>query len=282
MHLRTYLLLAALTALVAVVGAMLGGREGLIVALLIALAMNFMAFWNGDRMVLSMAGAHEIGPNQAPGLFNLVAELSKRAGLPMPRVYIIDEDQPNAFATGRSPANAAVAVTTGLMNRLSTEELAGVLAHELAHVRNRDTLVMTVAATVAGALGLLASFGGMFQSSDSRQNPLGAIGVLFAVIVAPLVATLVQFAISRTREYEADRVGAEICGRPEWLASALTRLDQDARRITYGAAERNPATAHLFIVNPLHGGVADGLFSTHPKTANRVRELMRLAQGGRR
>jgi heat shock protein HtpX len=215
-------------------------------------------------------------------LFNLVAELSKRAGLPMPRVYIIDEDQPNAFATGRSPANAAVAVTTGLMNRLSTEELAGVLAHELAHVRNRDTLVMTVAATVAGALGLLASFGGMFQSSDSRQNPLGAIGVLFAVIVAPLVATLVQFAISRTREYEADRVGAEICGRPEWLASALTRLDQDARRITYGAAERNPATAHLFIVNPLHGGVADGLFSTHPKTANRVRELMRLAQGGRR
>ena len=222
MHLRTMLLLAALTALFMATGYAVGGGGGMLIALLVAMGMNFFAYWQSDKMVLSMHGAIPVSRHNAPDLYVLVNQLATRAQLPMPALYIIEQDQPNAFATGRDPENAAVAVTTGLMRLLTREELAGVIAHELAHVRSRDTLMMTITATLAGALGMLASFGGMM--GDSRNNPLGPIGTLVAVILAPLVATMVQFAISRTREYEADRIGAQICGDPAWLASALVAV----------------------------------------------------------
>lgn len=274
MHLRTMLLLAALTALFMATGYAIGGGGGMLIALLVALGMNFFAYWQSDKMVLSMHGAIPVTHHSAPDLFALVNQLATRAGLPMPALYIIEQEQPNAFATGRDPENAAVAVTTGLLRLLTREELAGVIAHELAHVRSRDTLMMTITATLAGALGMLASFGGMM--GDNRNNPLGPIGTLVAVILAPLVATMVQFAISRTREYEADRIGAQICGDPAWLASALQKIDSYAQRIHNIPAESNPATAHLFIINPLHGGGTDQLFSTHPKTENRIARLMQM------
>lgn len=274
MHLRTMLLLAALTALFMATGYAVGGGGGMLIALLVAMGMNFFAYWQSDKMVLSMHGAIPVSRHNAPDLYVLVNQLATRAQLPMPALYIIEQDQPNAFATGRDPENAAVAVTTGLMRLLTREELAGVIAHELAHVRSRDTLMMTITATLAGALGMLASFGGMM--GDSRNNPLGPIGTLVAVILAPLVATMVQFAISRTREYEADRIGAQICGDPAWLASALQKIDSYAQRIHNIPAESNPATAHLFIINPLHGGGTDKLFSTHPSTENRVARLMQM------
>jgi heat shock protein HtpX len=274
MHLRTMLLLAALTALFMATGYALGGGGGMLVALLVALGMNFFAYWQSDKMVLSMHGAIPVTHHSAPDLYALVNQLANRARLPMPALYIIEQDQPNAFATGRDPENAAVAVTTGLMRLLTREELAGVIAHELAHVRSRDTLMMTITATLAGALGMLASFGGMM--GDNRNNPLGPVGTLVAVILAPLVATMVQFAISRTREYEADRIGAQICGDPAWLASALQKIDTYAQRIHNIPAESNPATAHLFIINPLHGGGSDKLFSTHPSTENRIARLMQM------
>lgn len=274
MHLRTMLLLAALTALFMATGYAVGGGGGMLIALLVAMGMNFFAYWQSDKMVLSMHGAIPVSRHNAPDLYVMVNQLATRAQLPMPALYIIEQDQPNAFATGRDPENAAVAVTTGLMRLLTREELAGVIAHELAHVRSRDTLMMTITATLAGALGMLASFGGMM--GDSRNNPLGPIGTLVAVILAPLVATMVQFAISRTREYEADRIGAQICGDPAWLASALQKIDSYAQRIHNIPAESNPATAHLFIINPLHGGGTDKLFSTHPSTENRVARLMQM------
>ena len=276
-YLRTTLLLAALTALFAAVGYMLGGQQGMVIAFLVAAGMNLFAWWNSDRMVLRMHNAQPVGPQEAPWLHETVATLAARAGLPMPAVYVIHEHQPNAFATGRSPARAAVAVNTGLLEMLDAEEAAGVIAHELAHIRNRDTLIMTISATFAGAITMLAQFGGMFAQRNhngQRQNPLVMIAML---IHAPLAAAIVQMAVSRSREYEADRIGAEICGNPLWLARALLKLEHGAHQIPNYGAERNPATAHMFIVNPLSGAGMDNLFSTHPRTANRVAALEQLA-----
>jgi heat shock protein HtpX len=275
---RTGLLLAALTALFVAVGFMIGGQTGMLLALVVAAGMNLFAYWNADKMVLSMYGAREVGPQDAPDFYNMVAQLAQRAELPMPRVYIVENDQPNAFATGRNPRNAAVAATTGLLRSLSHEEVAGVMAHELAHVKNRDTLTMTITATIAGAIGMLANFAMFFGgSSDNRNNPLGIVGTIAIMILAPLAAMLVQMAISRAREYEADRVGAEISGRPMWLAGALAKLERGAHAIPNHAAENNPATAHLFIVNPLSGQRMDNLFSTHPSMANRIARLEAMA-----
>jgi heat shock protein HtpX len=237
--------------------------------------MNAFAYWNSDKLVLRMYGAREVDRRSAPSLTGIVEQLAANAGLPMPRVYIIDSDQPNAFATGRNPANAAVAATDGLLKRLNSQEVAGVLAHELAHVKNRDTLIMTITATIAGAISMLANFGLFF--GGSRNNPLGFVGVLLMWFLAPTAAALVQMAISRSREYQADRVGAEICGQPLWLASALEKIQSAASGIDNTAAEQNPATAHMFIINPLHARSLDSLFSTHPSTAERVARLRRMA-----
>jgi heat shock protein HtpX len=276
---RTALLLAAMTGLFLAVGYLIGGQSGMLIAFVIALAMNGFAYWNSDKLVLRMHGAQEVDAASAPELHAIVARLAQRAQLPMPRVYIMHNDQPNAFATGRDPQHAAVAVTTGLLQRLDEREIAGVLAHELAHVRNRDTLIMTITATLAGAIGMLGNFAFFFIGSrDQRDNPLGAIGALLAMIVAPIAAMLVQFAISRSREYEADRVGAAICGEPLALASALDKIHNTALRIDNPVAEANPASAHLFIINPLHAHAVDGLFSTHPSTGNRIRRLQELAR----
>jgi heat shock protein HtpX len=252
----------------------------MVIAFLVAAGMNAFAYWNSDKMVLSMYGAQEITEAQDPDLFGMVRELARRAQIPMPKVYIMQNEQPNAFATGRDPAHGAVAVTTGIMQRLSREELAGVIAHELAHIKNRDTLIMTVTATIAGAISMLANFAMFFRSGDDRNGGWGnLIGSLAIMILAPLAASLVQMAISRSREYEADRVGAEIAGQPLWLASALERIQSGAQRVINDDAERNPATAHLFIINPLAGQGMDSLFSTHPSTANRVAKLQQMAQG---
>lgn len=291
-YLRTAILLAGLTALFMGVGYLIGGPDGAMIAFLVAAAMNFFAYWNGDRIVLSMYGAHEVDERTAPELVHIVAELAHRAGLPMPRVYVMDNPQPNAFATGRNPAHAAVAATTGLLNMLSPDELAGVISHELAHVRNRDTLLMTVTATIAGAISMLAQFGMWFRgwSRDRERNGgIGVIGTLLMVVIAPLAAMLVQMAISRTREYAADDTGAHISRNPKALASALAKIDAAAHQIENISAEQNPATAHLFIINPLSGARMDNLFSTHPSTENRIAALERLAaqmnlarSGGRR
>jgi len=275
---RTGVLLAGITALFLAAGYLMGGEGGMLIALAVAVAMNVFAYWNSDRLAMSVYRAREVGPSDAPEHHRIVAELARRADLPMPRVYIIDNDQPNAFATGRNPENAAVAATTGLLRRLSPQEVAGVMAHELAHVRNRDTLIMTITATIAGALSMLANyamFAGMF--GGNRNAPLGGLGAILVALLAPMAAMIVQFAISRTREYEADRIGAEICGQPLWLASALEKLEQGAQRIDNAQAEANPATAHMFIVNPLHVRSVDSLFSTHPKTAERIRRLRAMA-----
>jgi len=278
-YFKTALLLAALTGFFLVAGYLLGGQSGLLLAFVVALGMNFFAYWNSDKMVLRMSNAHEVGPNDAPELYGIVQELAQRGGLPMPRVYIIDEDQPNAFATGRNPENAAVAATTGLLRHLSREEIAGVMAHELAHVHHRDTLIMTVAATLSGAIGMLASFGGMMggardENGRPAMNPIAAIAMM---ILAPLAASLVQMAISRSREYEADRLGAELTGQPLWLASALARLHAGTQQIPNAVAEANPATAHLYIANPLAAGGLAGLFSTHPPMEERIARLEAMA-----
>jgi heat shock protein HtpX len=275
---RTTILMAGLVALFAGVGFLLGGRQGMMIAFLFGMGMNVFTWWNSDRMVLRMHHAEPIGPAENPRLHALVAGLAARAGLPMPALYLIHEEQPNAFATGRSPERSAVAVTTGLLAMMPEEEVAGVVAHELAHIRNRDTLIMTMTAGLAGAIGMLAQFGGLFGRRD-RNNPLDGVGVLLAIIVAPLAAMLVQMAISRSREYEADRLGAQIAGHPRGLANALQRLEAGRHAIVNQAAEAHPATAHLFIVNPLSGARMDNLFSTHPSTENRVRALMELAGG---
>jgi heat shock protein HtpX len=282
-YLKTAILLAGLTGLFMGVGYLIGGASGAMIALVIAAAMNLFAYWNSDRMVLSMYGAHEVDRNSAPDLVHLVAELAGRAGLPMPRVFVIDEAQPNAFATGRNPQNAAVAVSAGLMQQLSREELAGVIAHELAHIKNHDTLLMTITATIAGAISMLAQFGMFF--GGNRDNGPGIIGSIAMMILAPFGAMLVQMAISRTREYAADDLGARICGQPMWLASALAKIENAAHQIPNMEAERNPATAHMFIINPLSGQGMDNLFTTHPSTENRVAALQQLAaqmgaQGG--
>ncbi len=273
---RTGLLLAGLTGLFLAVGFLIAGEMGLLIALGVSIAMNVFAYWNSDKMVLRMHNAEEVDHNSNREFFSMIEQLAKRADLPMPKVYIMHEDQPNAFATGRNPENAAVAATTGLMRTLSKEEIAGVMAHELAHIKNRDTLIMTITATIAGAISMLANFGLFF--GRGRDNPLGIIGTLAMVILAPLAAMLVQMAISRTREYAADRLGAEICGNPMWLASALDSIEYAAHQSENEAAEANPATAHMFIINPLSGARMDNLFSTHPDTGNRIAALADLAE----
>jgi heat shock protein HtpX len=277
-YFRTAILLAGLTALFMGVGFLIGGQTGAVIALLVAAAMNLFSYWNADKLVLSMNGAHEIDEATAPELFQMVRQLAGRAGLPMPRVYIMDNPQPNAFATGRNPDNAAVAVTTGLMQTLNRDEVAGVLAHELAHIKNHDTLIMTITATIAGAISMLAQFGLLFGGHRDNNNGLGMIGTLAMVILAPLAAMIVQMAISRTREYAADNMGGRIAGQPMALASALNKISNAAHHIENDAAERNPATAHMFIINPLSGHRMDNLFSTHPAVENRIAALQELAQ----
>lgn len=274
--LRTGLLMAALMGLFLAVGYVIGREQGMVIAFIMAAGMNLFAYWNADKMVLRMYGARQVDRQSAPEFYDLIEDLARNAGLPMPKVYIIDNPQPNAFATGRNPQNAAVAATTGLLQLLSRDEIAGVMAHELAHVKNRDTLVMTMTAIIAGAISMLANFGMLFGGSRNRDNPFGAIGMILLVVLAPLAAMLVQMAISRTREYGADRGGAEISGQPLALASALAKISGAAQRIENRTAEANPATAHMFIVNPLSGARMDNLFSTHPNPRNRIEALQRM------
>jgi len=274
---RTGLLMAALTGLFLAAGFGLGGEGGMALAFLFAVATNAFAYWNSDKLVLRMYGAREVDERSAPDLVHLVGRLAANAGIPMPKVYIAENRQPNAFATGRNPRHAAVCATSGLLERLGAEEVAGVIAHELAHIKNRDTLIMTITATIAGAISMLANFAFFF--GGRRDNHLGALGMILVVFLAPIAAMLVQMAISRTREYEADRIGAQISGRPLWLASALQRIEASARSIANMPADANPATAHMFIVNPLHGGNLRNLFATHPSTAERVARLKALAAG---
>ncbi len=249
------------------------------IAFVIAAATNLFAYWNSDKMVLAQQDAQEVDEKSAPELYSIVRQLAANANLPMPRVYVIHSEQPNAFATGRNPENAAVAASAGLLRMLSKEEVAGVLAHELAHVKNRDTLTMTVAATIAGAISMLANFGMLFGGRrDGEGGGPGMLGTLLAVIVAPLAAMVIQMALSRTREYVADRDGGDICQRPLWLASALRKIDNYARQIPNEQAETHPASAPLYIINPLHGGGMDSLFSTHPNTENRIAALVEQAR----
>lgn len=279
---KTALLLAVLTAIFVTMGAVVGGRTGMVVAFLVALAMNLLSLWKSDAVVLRMFRAKPVDEASAPDLHQLVRELAARAELPMPRVYVMNNPQPNAFATGRSPSRSAVAVSTGLLDLLSREEVAGVIAHELAHIKNRDTLTMMVAATIGGAISMLAQylqFGLLFGGGrDDRGSGVGWIGALVAIIVAPLAAMLVQMAISRSREYQADRLGAMIVGNPRWLASALEKIQSVAKRTPNILAEQMPAAAHMFIVNPLTGRGIDNWFSTHPDTKNRIAALEELAR----
>ena len=277
-YVKTAMLIAFMTALFMGVGLLIGGRNGMVIAFGVAVVMNVFSFWKADKLVLKMHGAKQVDAQSAPGLHSMIERLAGNAGLPMPKVYIIENDQPNAFATGRNPENAAVAATTGLLRRLDEDEVAGVMAHELAHIQNRDTLIMTITATLAGAISMLANFAFFFGGNRGNNNPLGIVGVLAAMIVAPLAAMIVQMAISRTREYAADRRGAEISGDPMSLARALQRIARGAEAIPNMDAERNPATAHMFIINPLNGQRMDGLFSTHPATENRIAALQELAR----
>ncbi len=273
-YFKTAALMAAMTALFMGLGYLLGGSGGMLIALVVAAGMNVFTWWNSDKMVLRMHNAHAVEPNDRQGLTALVAGLAQNAGIPTPAVYIIDSAQPNAFATGRNPANAAVAVSTGLLQALSREELAGVVAHELAHIKHHDTAIMTVTATFAGAISMLANFALFFGGSRER---LGMVGTIAMMIFAPMAAAVVQMAVSRTREYAADKEGAAICGHPLWLATALERIAMGAARVDNPAAEAHPATAHMFIINPLHGNGRDKLFSTHPATENRVAALRQMA-----
>jgi heat shock protein HtpX len=279
-HLKTFALLAVMTALFMGIGYLIGGATGMLIALVFAGGMNLFSYWNADKIVLKMYRAQpvdETHPNAVVRTYVAdVVQMAKDAGLPRPAIAIIPNDQPNAFATGRNPQNAAVAATSGLLDMLTREEVRGVMAHELAHVKNRDTLTMTVTATVAGAIAMLANFAMFFGGGDDRERPGGMIGTIALMLLAPMAAGLVQMAISRSREYEADRVGAEIANDPHALASALQKIEAYARGAVNVPAERNPATAHMFIINPLNGKGADSLFSTHPATGNRVRALMDL------
>lgn len=273
---KTFMLLAGLTALFAGIGYLLGGEQGMVVALVFAAVMNVGSYWYSDKIVLKMYGAQPVNDGL---VYATTKQLAQRAGLPMPRVYVINNPQPNAFATGRNPQNAAVAVNTGLMSILNERELAGVIAHELAHIKNRDTLIMTITATIAGAISMLANFAFFFGGSNANGerhgvHPIVAILIMF---LAPMAAMLVQMAISRTREYSADKIGAEICGDPLALASALHKLEQSTSRVDNEVAEANPATAHMFIINPLHANKVDNLFSTHPNTQNRIDALNKMA-----
>ena len=273
---KTSVLLATMTALFMAFGYLLGGRGGMLIALVIAAGMNFFSYWRSDQMVLKMHNAVEIDEKNAPELYQITRSLADAAGLPMPALYVIDTPQPNAFATGRNPENSAVAVSRGLLEKLSMEEVAGVVAHELAHIQNRDTLTMTITATMAGAISMLANMA-MF-TGGGRDRGIGIIGTIAALVIAPFAAGLVQMAISRTREYAADRRGAEICDHPLWLASALQRIAEATQRIPNHAAERNPSTAHMFIINPLGQYRRDSLFSTHPDAGNRIEALYAIAR----
>jgi heat shock protein HtpX len=275
--LKTTVLMAAIVALFGVIGMAIGGKQGMLVALLLGGAMNFFAYWFSDQMVLKMYNAQEVDEASSPYLFNMVRELTQRAGLPMPRVYIIDEMQPNAFATGRNPENAAVAATRGILQMLSERELRGVMAHELAHVQHRDILISTVAATMAGAISMLANFAMFFGGRDEDGRPANPIASLLVMFLAPLAASLIQMAISRAREFEADRGGAEISGDPHALADALMKIDAYARGIPMNTAEAHPETAQMMIMNPLSGGGIAGLFATHPATEERVARLRAMA-----
>jgi heat shock protein HtpX len=280
-HLKTFVLLAALTALFMGVGYMIGRVPGMLIALAVAGGMNLFSYWNADKIVLKMYRAQPVDESHPNAVVRTyvadILQMARDAGLPRPMIAIIPNDQPNAFATGRNPQNAAVCATTGLLDMLTRDEIRGVMAHELAHVKNRDTLTMTVTATIAGAIAALANFALFFGGGDDRERPGGIIGTLALMILAPMAAGLVQMAISRSREYEADRVGAEIAQDPDALASALQKIEAYAKRIHNPTAERNPASGQLFIINPLAGQGADNLFSTHPATGNRVRALMDLA-----
>lgn len=278
---KTMLLLAGLMGLFAICGHLIAGPEGMLLALGAAVLMNIFAYWNSAGMVLRLYRAHPISETSHPQLYATVATLARRAGLPMPKLYLIDTDQPNAFATGRSPSHAAVAATTGLLRRLTPEEAAGVLAHELAHIRHWDILTMTLTAVLAGGIGLLGHFMFLFGRGQARQiGPAGMIVGLALMILAPIAATLVRLAISREREYQADQAGAQICGHPDWLASALLKIDASTKSIDYPTAQRNPGTAHLFIINPLRGKGLSGLFCTHPSTEDRVQRLRALDATG--
>ena len=274
--LKTAVLMAAITALFMAIGSLLGGQQGMMLALVVALGMNFFSYWFSDKLVLKMYKAQEVNETSAPQFYGMVRDLAQRAQLPMPKVYLIEEDAPNAFATGRNPQNAAVAATTGILRVLSERELRGVMAHELAHVKHRDILISTISATMAGAISMLANFAMFFggRNGDNRQNPL--VGLL-VMILAPLAAGLIQMAISRAREFEADRGGAEISGDPRSLASALEKIQAYAHGTRLETAERHPETAQMMIMNPLSGGGLRGLFSTHPSTEERVERLLAMA-----
>ena len=271
--LKTSLLMAAIMALFGLIGAYIGGASGMFMALLFGGVMNVFAYWFSDKMVLRMYNAQEVDEVSAPQFYAMVRDLSQRAGLPMPRVYLIDEAQPNAFATGRNPAHAAVAATTGILQMLSAREIRGVMAHELAHVRHRDILISTISATMAGAISSLANFAMFFGGRDENGRPANPVASLMVALLAPLAATLIQMAISRAREFEADRGGAEISGDPNALADALAKIDAYARGIPMLSAEAHPETAQMMIMNPLSGGGIAGLFSTHPSTEERVHRL---------
>jgi heat shock protein HtpX len=278
---KTAMLMAAITALFVVIGGMIGGSKGMMLALIVALAMNFFSYWFSDKLVLKMYNAQEVDEASAPQFYRMVRELATRAQLPMPKVYLIDENAPNAFATGRNPEHAAVAATTGILRVLSERELRGVMAHELAHVKHRDILISTVSATMAGAISALANFAMFFGGRDSdgrRSNPIASIAV---AMLAPLAGALIQMAISRAREFEADRGGAQISGDPRALASALEKIHAYAAGVPFPTAEQHPATAQMMIMNPLAGGGISKLFSTHPATEERVARLMEMARTGR-
>ena len=275
---KTAILMAAITALFMALGSLLGGQQGMMLALIVALGMNFFSYWHSDTLVLKMYNAQEVDETSAPQFHRMVRELAQRAALPMPRVYLINEDAPNAFATGRNPEHAAVAATTGILQVLSERELRGVMAHELAHVKHRDILISTVSATMAGAISMLANFAFVFGGRNNEGRPANPIVGVLVMLLAPLAASLIQMAISRAREFEADLGGAEISGDPQALASALQKIQRYAQGIPMQAAERHPETAQMMIMNPLSAGGMRGLFSTHPATEERVERLLALAQ----
>ena len=277
---KTAILMAAITALFMALGSFLGGRQGMMIALVVAIGMNFFSYWFSDKLVLKMYNAQEVDETSAPQFYRMVRDLAQKAQLPMPKVYVIEEDAPNAFATGRNPEHAAVAATTGIMRVLSDRELRGVMAHELAHVRHRDILISTISATMAGAISMLANFAMFFGGRNSEGRPSNPIAGILVMLLAPLAASLIQMAISRSREFEADRGGAEISGDPQALASALQKMQAYAHGTPMEAAERNPATAQMMIINPLSAGGLRGMFSTHPATEERVERLMAMARGG--
>ena len=280
-YLKTAVLMAGIVALFMAIGAMIGGQQGMMIAFVIALGMNFFSYWFSDKMVLKMYNAQQVDETTAPQFYQMVRELAHKAGLPMPKVYLIQDPSPNAFATGRNPENAAVAATTGILQILSARELRGVMAHELAHVKHRDILISTISATMAGAISMLANFAVFFGGRDSEGRPANPIAGILVMFLAPLAASLIQMAISRSREYQADRGGAEISGDPQALAMALEKIHRYAQGIPLAGAEAHPETAQMMIMNPLSGGGLRGLFSTHPATEDRIARLMEMARTGR-